>query len=281
MAARVFLAAAPVTALRSASRLRLPCCRAPLFHQSILRAGAASSRSFSVLSDRGLVAASPLVASRQARGAAAATAAPAEDAEEIRVLHIPDWAQKEPRPPFHLRVLGASLLVPLGAGALAVHLLATGDDEVAEGEDAASLEASSADYSRLALNWTLHYAGALLSCAGATHWGLQLAEFGVPRRSEFMGLFYLCRFSAPAVFVFFGWVGSVLSTALPMEAAMWLLSGFICLLSCDFLAGFYKVTPAWWFRWRAAFGLSAICSILVLLFSERNLYIGQKPKIRM
>eukprot|EP00930_Biecheleria_cincta_P080499 TRINITY_DN6879_c0_g1_i3.p1 TRINITY_DN6879_c0_g1~~TRINITY_DN6879_c0_g1_i3.p1 ORF type:complete len:300 (-),score=52.73 TRINITY_DN6879_c0_g1_i3:105-1004(-) len=287
--ARAAAAPAPAPlALRSMSRRPWPrpsCGHDPShyglaamrFHQSLFRSGVPSSRSLAVLSDRRLVSARPLQPSSRAAAAAAVVAQPA--AEEIRVLHIPDWAQKEPRPPFHLRVLGASLLVPLGAGALAVHLLATSDE--AEGQEAASEEVYTADYSRLALNWTLHYAGALLSCAGATHWGLQLAEFGVPRRSEFMGLYYLCRFSAPAVFVFFGWVGSVLSTALPMEAAMWLLSGFICLLSCDFLAGFYKVTPAWWFRWRAAFGLSAICSILVLLFSERNLYIGQKPKIRM
>ena len=31
-------------------------------------------------------------------------------------------------------------------------------------------------------------AGALLSCAGAMHWGMQLAELGVPKRSDYMGL---------------------------------------------------------------------------------------------
>ena len=30
-------------------------------------------------------------------------------------------------------------------------------------------------------------AGALLSCAGALHWGMQLAELGVPKRSDYMG----------------------------------------------------------------------------------------------
>eukprot|EP00931_Biecheleriopsis_adriatica_P004729 TRINITY_DN106359_c0_g1_i1.p1 TRINITY_DN106359_c0_g1~~TRINITY_DN106359_c0_g1_i1.p1 ORF type:complete len:290 (-),score=47.83 TRINITY_DN106359_c0_g1_i1:4-852(-) len=205
--------------------------------------------------------------------------------KETPVWHdLPAWAQQEGTPPLHLRVLGLSLLVPLGAGALTVHLLATGEQEATamEEQEKASAEAYTAeDYSRLVLNWTLHYAGALLSCAGASHWGMQLAELGVPKRSDYMGLYYLCRFSAPAVFVFFGWVGSVLSTALPVEAAMWLLSGFLGLLSCDFLAGHYKVVPAWWFRWRAGFCVFAMVSIMILLLSERNLYLGQKPKIRM
>ena len=30
-------------------------------------------------------------------------------------------------------------------------------------------------------------AGALLSCAGALHWGMQLANLGVPKRSDYMG----------------------------------------------------------------------------------------------
>jgi hypothetical protein len=42
-----------------------------------------------------------------------------------------------------------------------------------------------------------------------------------------------------------------------------------------------QVVPAYWFRWRAAFNVSAMSCILVLLLSERNLYLGQKPKIRM
>eukprot|EP00434_Breviolum_minutum_P005560 symbB.v1.2.004904.t1/scaffold263.1/size248082/5 len=187
-----------------------------------------------------------------------------------RVWHLPEWAKQETRPPLQLRLLGFTLLVPLGSGSLAVHLLADEDQE-SERED----------YSRLALNWSLHYAGALLSCAGALHWGMQLAELGVPKRSDFMGLYYLCRFSGPAVFVFFGWLGSVLTTALPVEASLWLLTGFTGLLSTDFLAGAFRVAPAYWFRWRAAFNLSAIGCILVLLLSERNLYLGQKPKIRM
>eukprot|EP00434_Breviolum_minutum_P005561 symbB.v1.2.004904.t2/scaffold263.1/size248082/5 len=163
-----------------------------------------------------------------------------------RVWHLPEWAKQETRPPLQLRLLGFTLLVPLGSGSLAVHLLADEDQE-SERED----------YSRLALNWSLHYAGALLSCAGALHWGMQLAELGVPKRSDFMGLYYLCRFSGPAVFVFFGWLGSVLTTALPVEASLWLLTGFTGLLSTDFLAGAFRVAPAYWFRWRAAFNLSA------------------------
>ena len=42
-----------------------------------------------------------------------------------------------------------------------------------------------------------------------------------------------------------------------------------------------QVVPAYWFRWRAAFNVSAMSCILLLLLSERNLYLGQKPKIRM
>ncbi|CAL1170863.1 unnamed protein product [Cladocopium goreaui] len=199
-----------------------------------------------------------------------------------RVWHLPDWAKQETKPPLQLRLLGFTMLLPLGAGSLAVHLLAEEDQET-ENED----------YSRMALNWSLHYAGALLSCAGALHWGMQLAELGVPKRSDYMG----------RVFVFFGWLGSVLTTALPVEASMWLFTGFFGLLShelrhrfndittavavtmgaqgTDFLAGAFRVVPAYWFRWRAAFNVSAMSCILVLLLSERNLYLGQKPKIRM
>merc|ERR1712226_44221 len=95
--------------------------------------------------------------------------------------------------------------MPLGAGAVSVHLLAANEEDEAESEGTDQVE-----YSRVALNWTLHYAGAILCFAGATHWGMQLAEFGVPRRSDYMSLYYLSRFSAPAVFVLFGWLGSAL-----------------------------------------------------------------------
>lgn len=198
-----------------------------------------------------------------------------------RTSHLPQWAKEELRPPWSLRILGASLLVPLGVGAAAVHLLAS-SLPAAEAQPVGTEEEEVAiEYSRTVLSWTLHYAGALLSCAGAAHWGMQLAEFGVPRRSDYMALYYLSRFSAPVVFVFFGWLGSVLSTAEPREASLWLLSGFVGLLSFDFLAGAFHIAPPWWFRWRAGFSLSAIGSVLILLLSERNLYLGQKPMIRM
>mmetsp|Transcript_51154 Transcript_51154/g.105781 ORF Transcript_51154/g.105781 Transcript_51154/m.105781 type:complete len:242 (-) Transcript_51154:17-742(-) len=202
---------------------------------------------------------------------------PSAPQKDHRVWHLPEWAKEEKRPPRQMLALGAALLLPLGVGSLAVHFL----DADAEESEEAEIPSTKADLSRLSLNWSLHYAGALLSSAGAMHWGMQLAEIGVPKRSEYMSLYYLCRFSAPAVFVFFGWVGSVFSTALPFEAALWLLSGFAGLLSFDFLAGAFRITPAWWFRWRAGFNLSAISCILVLLLSERNLYLGQKPKMRM
>eukprot|EP00933_Yihiella_yeosuensis_P061924 TRINITY_DN64798_c0_g1_i1.p1 TRINITY_DN64798_c0_g1~~TRINITY_DN64798_c0_g1_i1.p1 ORF type:complete len:316 (+),score=53.94 TRINITY_DN64798_c0_g1_i1:53-1000(+) len=211
--------------------------------------------------------------------------------EDGRVWHLPPWAREEQRPPLHLQVLGVAMLIPLAIGAIGVHVLALNGgsgEELLNGEASEELSADvllpvkdAADYSRTVLNWSIHYAGALLSVAGASHWGMQLAELGVPRRSDYMGLYYLCRFSAPAVFVFFGWVASVLSTALPTEATMWLLVGFVGLFSCDFLACAYRVTPAWWFRWRAGFGVSAMLCILLLMFSERNLYLGQKPKLRM
>lgn len=211
------------------------------------------------------------------RKASTSTEQSKEQKETTHVSYLPQWAKEETQPPLHLRLLGAVLLVPLGVGSLAVHLLASSDEEVSETQESNETE----DYSRVVLNWTLHYAGAVLSFAGATHWGMQLAEFGVPRRSDYMALYYLCRFSAPAVFVFIGWVASVLSSALPSEAAMWLIIGFIGMLSCDFLAQGYRVAPPWWFRWRAAFCLSSTFSVILLLLSERNLYLGQKPKIRM
>ncbi|CAJ1459650.1 unnamed protein product [Effrenium voratum] len=208
--------------------------------------------------------------------------------------YLPEWAMQEPAP-LHLKVLGASLLLPLGAGSLAVHLLAEAETETpgegtemegtagSEGRDVAELVEvrEMSDQSRVALNWSLHYAGALLSCAGALHWGMQAAELGVPLRSDYMGLYYLSRFSGPAVFVFFGWVGSVLSTALPVEAALWLLTGFVGLFSFDFLSWAYHLTPRWWIRYRAAFSGLSVAGLFVLLLSERNLYLGQKPKIRM
>ncbi|CAK0901764.1 unnamed protein product, partial [Prorocentrum cordatum] len=138
-------------------------------------------------------------------------------------------------PPASLRALAAVLLAPLAGGAVAVHALA-GDDE------------AEAEYSRVALSWTLHYAGAVLSFAGAAHWGLQLAEFGVPRKSDYMALYYLSRFSGPVVFVLFGWLGSVLSTASPQEGSMWLLCGWVGLLSSDFLVWKYEMAPPWWLR---------------------------------
>jgi len=194
-----------------------------------------------------------------------------------RKSHLPKWAQEEQSPPLSFRVLTACMLVPLGVGAAAVHALAGSAVTATEIEEAEN----ATEYSRTALSWTLHYSGALLSFAGAAHWGMQMAELGVPRRSDYMALYYLSRFSAPVVFVFFGWLGSVLSTAEPREAALWLLCGYVGLLSYDFLAKTFHIAPPWWFRWRAGFSLSAIATVLLLLLSERNAYVGQKPMIRM
>lgn len=200
---------------------------------------------------------------------------PEQDAIE-RKSHLPQWATDETRPPLSFRLLGLGLLVPFGVGATAVHLLAGAGEEGGSAENEDAIE-----YSRTVLSWTLHYAGGLLSFAGAMHWGMQLAELGVPRKSDYMALYYLCRYSAPVIFVFFGWLGTVLSTAEPQEASRWLLVGYSGLLAFDFLAGSFHIAPTWWFRWRAGFCLSAIGAIVVLMLSERNLYIGQKPMIRM
>mmetsp|Transcript_96007 Transcript_96007/g.275636 ORF Transcript_96007/g.275636 Transcript_96007/m.275636 type:complete len:311 (+) Transcript_96007:40-972(+) len=207
----------------------------------------------------------------------------AEHDAATRISHLPQWSQDEKTPPLSIRVVGTALLLPLVVGAAAVHLIAEGGSGEADADAVASTVAQvqAVEYSRTALSWTLHYAGALLSFAGAAHWGMQLAEFGVPRRSDYMALYYLSRFSAPVVFVFFGWLGSVLSTAEPREACLWLLCGYVGLLSFDFLACAFHIAPPWWFRWRAGFALSAIGCVLVLCLSERMLYLGQKPMIRM
>lgn len=119
-----------------------------------------------------------------------------------RVWHLPDWAKQETKPPLQLRLLGFTMLLPLGAGSLAVHLLAEEDQET-ENED----------YSRMALNWSLHYAGALLSCAGALHCGMQLANLGVPKRSDYMGLYYLCAFMVDCTdkYTRCGWQSTLMS----------------------------------------------------------------------
>eukprot|EP00928_Gymnodinium_smaydae_P021070 TRINITY_DN18185_c0_g1_i1.p1 TRINITY_DN18185_c0_g1~~TRINITY_DN18185_c0_g1_i1.p1 ORF type:complete len:308 (+),score=47.32 TRINITY_DN18185_c0_g1_i1:24-947(+) len=226
-----------------------------------------------------------LTAGRRGIGSAASSSsALREDDEELikdapRQNYMPEWAKQESQPPLRLRLLGAAMLAPLGLGAVAVHALARGDGDAVS--DARSSGDESAEYSRVLLSWNLHYAGVLLAFAGAAHWGMQLAEFGVPLRSDNMGLYYLCRFSAPIVFVLFGWLGSVLSVADSWEAVMWLLTGYIGLLSCDFVAKAFYVAPPWWFRWRAGFTLGAVVSLLLILLSERNVYLGPKPKIQM
>eukprot|EP00927_Polykrikos_kofoidii_P061904 TRINITY_DN56729_c0_g1_i1.p1 TRINITY_DN56729_c0_g1~~TRINITY_DN56729_c0_g1_i1.p1 ORF type:complete len:348 (+),score=57.03 TRINITY_DN56729_c0_g1_i1:107-1150(+) len=253
-------------------------------------AAASARRHATVLCARDGVVAAPVRGYRNASAVGTASAA-ADEQEPLfvdapRANYLPASVQKEERPPAHLRWLTAALLAPLVLGALAVHLLALGGG-VDEAEAQAAMQrgdvqlANRAEYSRLALSWSLHYAGVLLSFAGASHWGMQLAEFGVPVVSENMGLYYLCRFSAPIVFVLFGWLGSVLSFSDSWEAVMWLLCGFTGLLSCDFLACTFFLAPPWWFRWRAGFSVVSALSLLVLLLSERNLYIGPKPKIRM
>jgi len=192
--------------------------------------------------------------------------------EGPRVSHLPEWAKQEQRPPASLRFLGMALLTPLGIGAAGVHLFAG---------EAADEESDQAEYSRTILSWSLHYAGVLLSSAGAMHWGMQLAEFGVPRKSEYMGIYYLSRYTAPITFVLFGWLGSVLSASLPREASLWLLCGYAGLFTCDFFARAFEVAPPWWFRWRAGFSLTAVAFLLLLLLSERNVYLGDKPRMRM
>lgn len=201
-------------------------------------------------------------------------AAQTEEKPAGPIWWLPAWAEEEKRPPLSLRLSGAALLLPLGLGAVAVHLLAE-EEETRDPSDQGS------GSSRLVLNWSLHYAGALLAFCGASHWGLQLAEFGVPRRSDYMGLYYLSRFSLPVVFVLFGWLGSVLSAAEPREASLWLLTGYGALTCCDLYARGIRVVPLWWFWWRGGFSLSAMFLVCVLLLSERNLYLGQKPMMRM
>jgi len=184
-----------------------------------------------------------------------------------------------------MKLLGIGLLTPLILGSFAVHILASDPEEAAKLQRAVGQgeadDPEAIEYSRTALSWTLHYAGALLSVSAAVHWGMQLAEFGVPRRSEHMALYYLSRFSAPVVFVFFGWLGSVLSTAEPGEASMWLLMGYAGMISYDFMITMFYMAPPWWFRWRAGLSIAAILCLVLTQFSERNLYLGQKPMIRM
>jgi len=196
--------------------------------------------------------------------------------------YLPEWARAERRPPLFARVLGVALLAPLLAGAAAVHLLA-GRIAMRGEEDEHPEEGvvQQTEYSRQLLSWSLHYGGALLSFAGAMHWGMQLAEFGVPLRSDYMAIYYLGRYTAPLMFVLFGWLASVLSATLPREGCLWLLCGYSLLFSFDLLTWSFNIAPPWWFRWRACFSGLAALATFVLLLSERNLYLGQKPTIQM
>uniref|UniRef100_A0A7S1F5T2 Uncharacterized protein n=1 Tax=Noctiluca scintillans TaxID=2966 RepID=A0A7S1F5T2_NOCSC len=193
------------------------------------------------------------------------------EARKRFVNHLPQWAKDEERPSTVLKVAGGALLLPLIYGSFAVHALA-GDGQEGEGQ---------AEYSRDVLSYTIHYAGGLLSFNAALHWGMQLAEFGVPRQSEYMALYYLSRYSAPVVFVFFGWLGSVMSSSVPEDACMFLITGYVGMMSCDFVATIVSVAPVWWFKWKAGFCACAIASLLLLMFSERNVYLGQTPMLRM
>mmetsp|Transcript_69988 Transcript_69988/g.130854 ORF Transcript_69988/g.130854 Transcript_69988/m.130854 type:complete len:258 (+) Transcript_69988:51-824(+) len=189
--------------------------------------------------------------------------------------HMPKWAQDEKQPPPHIRALSVAVLAPLVSGAVAVHALASDvPDDVDD-------QTEQAEYSRTALSWTLHYAAALLAFAGATHWGMALAEFGVPRKSEFMALYYVSRYSWPVLFVIFGWVGTVLSFNLPSEGATWLMVGYVTLMLTDHVSCVFYVAPPWWKRWRAGFGAMCLLSLGILLMSERNMYIGETPALRM
>ena len=59
-----------------------------------------------------------------------------EAAKDHRVWHLPEWAEKEARPPRQMSILGAAVLLPLGVGSLAVHLFAEGEDsKVARSEE--------------------------------------------------------------------------------------------------------------------------------------------------
>eukprot|EP00929_Paragymnodinium_shiwhaense_P058429 TRINITY_DN29257_c0_g1_i1.p1 TRINITY_DN29257_c0_g1~~TRINITY_DN29257_c0_g1_i1.p1 ORF type:complete len:298 (-),score=52.52 TRINITY_DN29257_c0_g1_i1:20-913(-) len=198
-----------------------------------------------------------------------------------RTNYLPMWQQEETTPPWHLKIGGAVLLAPLCFGAVAVHLAAKDDDGAGQSEDVLPHEVTTGDYTRVILSWSLHYAGALLCFVGAMHWGMQLANFGVPRKSDYMSLYYLTRFSVPPIMVLFGWLGSVLSVADSAEAIMWLVGGYVGLISCDFLAQAFYVAPPWWFLWRLAFSGTALACLGLLALSERNVYIGSKPMMRL
>lgn len=161
-------------------------------------------------------------------------------------------------------------MVPLVAGSLAVHLCATDDDE--DGQ---------ISFSRIMLNACLHYASVLLAFAGACHWGMQLAEFGIPAFSHYMAIYYLGRYTVPIVFILFGWLGTVMCTFNSHEATIWLLTGYLGLLSSDVIASRLQVTPPWWLRWRGGFTAITVACLFILLLSEQNLYLGVQPQIRM
>mmetsp|Transcript_36465 Transcript_36465/g.79807 ORF Transcript_36465/g.79807 Transcript_36465/m.79807 type:complete len:271 (-) Transcript_36465:101-913(-) len=221
----------------------------------------------------------PIAFSSGARFAASTAAERGQEwVSAPRINYLPEWAKAEVRPPAYLRFLGAAILVPLGIGAVSVHVLA---GNAANLEDSDAEREGQAEYARTALSWSLHYAGVLAAFAGAMHWGMGLAELGTPPKSEAMRLYYMGRFSVPPMYVLFGWLASMLSVANSYEACGWILVGFTFLMTNDAFMKAFTLTPPWWMRWRSGFiGCAALC-VLLLMLSERNDYLGQKPKMRI
>lgn len=104
--------------------------------------------------------------------------------KKYMVGNLPEWG-KDRRVPRIARILTVLTAAPIVLGGLLLHLLPLLD----ENAPITVKESRGRDV----LSFTFYYASMVLAFQGAVHWGMQLAEFGLPRYAETQSMYYFSR----------------------------------------------------------------------------------------
>ncbi len=210
--------------------------------------------------------------SRLGRFAATKTAS-----EPLRMKYVRNlpWFAQTATIPRQWKWFGAAVVIPIWAGAAAVHALpALGGDKVVPASE------DYMDSSRKVMTWTLHYASSLLGAQAGLHWGLEAAKFGLPTHTvEFTPLYRFMRFGLPVVPLAVAILSSRLSVENPKAASVVLMCLAAAGTTIDFFSYTFATSPVWFPRFQWYWALGFISGLFVLMTSERMLIRGESPRI--
>eukprot|EP00386_Alphamonas_edax_P003956 GDKI01012159.1.p1 GENE.GDKI01012159.1~~GDKI01012159.1.p1 ORF type:complete len:313 (+),score=47.65 GDKI01012159.1:106-1044(+) len=177
--------------------------------------------------------------------------------------NLPMWARTK-RAPVAFKVVMYGAAVPLYGAAIGVHVLPyTIHTELA----------------REMLNWAVHYSAAVLTFNGAIHYGMQLADFGVSKKTQVKGFYNFLRYGFSLVPISLAVMASMQCESFPRDAVYLLMTAFACIGGTDFLFHTFCLTPPWFFRHRLAMVLLLQGAYVLFLLSERMLLRGRNVKL--